>query len=174
MSIFEKFTKGVSEAGNKAKITLEATKLKSQITKNTEEIGRIYAIIGEKVFEHHNAGNLQINTDITSYIEQITQLQEKNSEIDKEIKTLWNVKDCICGNSVAIDVKFCPSCGYNFPLEAEQVKAEPVVVNDATVLLGGTPPVATVQEELPKVICPNCDADLEHDARFCGECGTQI
>ena len=165
-----KFTKGVSEAGNKAKNTVETSKLKIQISKNTEEINKQYLHIGKEIFNLYREEHIQVPDSVESCIMKIEDLLNQNKNFEKEIKAIWNEKECECGKNIPLEAKFCPSCGYKFPLTEDKV-----VINEepnATVILGEN--TSQTDSPIQTVICSNCDADLELDAKYCGVCGTQI
>lgn len=166
MSIFNKLTKGVADAGNKAKLTIETTKLKGQISKNNEEILKYYQAIGQEVYKLHNAQQITLNDELASKVTSINELLATNANIEKDIKVIWNEKDCTCGQIVSLDTKFCPTCGYHFPEQAPLIHE----LEDATVVLGSDSP----NETKNNLICSHCDADLAPEAKFCGACGTVI
>lgn len=115
MSFLNKVKSGISEAGSKAKTMVEVGKVKMQIGSKEKEIEKNYRDIGRIVFL--TANNREPDggkTDYQSNIQEILKLENEVRELIKQIKTLSNEKDCVCGKAVAIDARFCPSCGHTF------------------------------------------------------------
>ncbi|MFS0724755.1 zinc ribbon domain-containing protein [Paenibacillus sp. 1P07SE] len=115
MSFLDKVKSGLSEAGSKAKTAVEVNKLKMQQSAKQKEIEQRYQTIGRIVFltaalrEAEEAGE-----NYQPEVEAILKLEEEIQTIHKQIKGLTGEKDCVCGQSVALGVKFCPSCGHTF------------------------------------------------------------
>ena len=173
MSLFNKLTQGVSEASNKAKNTIETSKLKNQISKNQEEINQPYLGIGKEVFGLLRANQPLTTESVETYITKIEYLINHNKELEKEIKAIWNEKECECGKIIPLDAKFCPSCGYKFPHLNEQALIKEETAK--TILLGEENVTLTETDmQIEAHICKNCDADLETDTKYCGVCGTQV
>ncbi|WP_020617956.1 zinc ribbon domain-containing protein [Paenibacillus daejeonensis] len=119
MSFLDKVKSGLSEAGSKAKTAVEVNKLKMQQSAKQKEIEKHYQTIGRIVFLtaiERDTGEL--GEDYQPEVEAILELEEEVQALLKQIKVLTGEKDCICGQSVAVEVKFCPSCGHTFT-EAE-------------------------------------------------------
>jgi len=115
MSFMDKVKSGFSEAGNKAKIIMEVNRLKMQIGNKEKEIEKLYQNIGRSFFLNA-VGRAADNTeaDYQSIVEEILRLENEIEETKKQIKTLTNEKDCVCGKPAPLDARFCPSCGHTF------------------------------------------------------------
>lgn len=178
MSIFNKFKQGVSEASNLAKSQLEATRLKSQITKNQNEINELYRIIGKTVFQN-NATESFSTEQVEQELLQVKYLLSQNEELATSIHTIFNQKACACGELTNIDAIFCSKCGHSFTVAATSVEA---MASDETVLLVKNEAQLPNLEEQNIVTekvdtlknCAQCGSKLEDDAQFCGECGTPV
>ncbi|WP_462410833.1 zinc-ribbon domain-containing protein [Neobacillus sp. Marseille-QA0830] len=179
MSIFNKLKQGVSEAGTKAINTVEANRLKSQIGKNNDLIQSLFTEIGRKVFSEYHNPQIQIGNLVDVEVNQIHELLSLNGQLEIDIKAIWNQKQCTCGNLVALDAKFCSACGTRFNTiqineqEASLILEQPGE-NMETVSLGLTGTLndkPSPQESNDSIFCPNCDAEIEADSKFCGECG---
>lgn len=115
MSFLNKVKSGISEAGSKAKTMVEVGKVKMQIGSKEKEIEKNYRDIGRIVFLTANDREPDGGkTDYQSNIQEILKLETEVQELIKQIKTLTNEKDCVCGKAVAIDARFCPACGHTF------------------------------------------------------------
>jgi len=115
MSFMDKVKTGFSEAGSKAKTLVEVNKLKLQSGGKEKEIEKHYREIGRTVFltaTNRDPEGRQV--DYHPNIEEILKLEIEIQELKKQIKSLSNEKDCVCGKSVAMDARFCPSCGHTF------------------------------------------------------------
>lgn len=128
MSFFDKFKAGVSDAGNKAKILVEVNRLKLQNNGKKSDIDEQLLEIGKVVFAATEAGQWPPEEEsIQSYVAKIHQL---NFEIEQNLLHIANLTDekvCRgCGNSSAINAKFCAHCGRTFEViqvqSAEQHK----------------------------------------------------
>ncbi|KZS47580.1 hypothetical protein AWU65_17465 [Paenibacillus glucanolyticus] len=124
MSFFDKFKAGVSDAGNKAKILVEVNRLKLQNNGKKSDIDEQLLEIGKVVFAATEAGEWPPEEEsIQSYVAKIHQL---NFEIEQNLLHIANLTDekvCRgCGNSSALNAKFCAHCGRTF--EVIQVQSE--------------------------------------------------
>ncbi|MFC4597406.1 zinc ribbon domain-containing protein [Cohnella hongkongensis] len=115
MSFMDKVKSGFSEAGSKAKIVMEVNKLKLQISNKQKEIEKQYQNIGRLFFLHAVGRQTDISeSDYQSSVTEIVRLEDEIEENKKQIKTLSNEKDCVCGKPAPLDARFCPSCGHTF------------------------------------------------------------
>ncbi|OXM87289.1 hypothetical protein [Paenibacillus rigui] len=115
MSFFDKMKQGASDAAKKAQQTVEITKLKTQISLKEREIEKSCTYIGEAVFRSYANGDWkQAGKDIEGYCLHITGLRRDISVLEVKMKEIKNEKVCSCGKVVALDVRFCPTCGNPF------------------------------------------------------------
>lgn len=124
MSFFDKFKAGVSDAGNKAKMLVEINRLKLQNNGKKSDIDEQLLEIGKVVFASTEAGKWPPDQEsIQDYVAKIHQL---NFEIEQNLLQIANLTDekiCRgCGNSSAVNAKFCAHCGRTF--EVIQVQTE--------------------------------------------------
>lgn len=124
MSFFDKFKAGVSDAGNKAKTLVEINRLKLQNSGKKNDIDEQLLEIGKVVFAATEAGNWPSDQEsIQDYVASIHQLKFEIEQNLLQIANLTDEKVCrSCGNSSAINAKFCASCGQTF--EIIQVKSD--------------------------------------------------
>lgn len=124
MSFFDKFKAGVSDAGNKAKTLVEINRLKLQNSGKKSDIDEQLLEIGKVVFAATEAGNWPPDQEsIQDYVVRIHQLKFEIEQNLLHIANLTDEKVCrSCGNSSAINAKFCASCGQTF--EIIQVKSD--------------------------------------------------
>lgn len=115
MSFMNKVKSGFSEAGSKAKIVVEVNKLKLQNSNKLKEIEKLYQNIG-RLFFLNAVGRLEdvAEANYQSDVAEIVRLESEIEENKKQIKTLTNEKDCVCGKPAPLDARFCPSCGHTF------------------------------------------------------------
>lgn len=114
----------MSDAGNKAKILVEVNRLKLQNNGKKSDIDEQLLEIGKVVFAATEAGQWPPEEEsIQSYVAKIHQL---NFEIEQNLLHIANLTDekvCRgCGNSSALNAKFCAHCGRTF--EVIQVQSE--------------------------------------------------
>ena len=119
---FDKFKAGVSDAGNKAKTLVEINRLKRKTTVKSD-IDEQLLEIGKVVFATEAGKWPPDQESIQSYVAKIHQL---NFEIEQNLLQIANLTDekvCRgCGNSSAMNAKFCAHCGRTF--EVIQVQSE--------------------------------------------------
>ncbi|MFC5403978.1 hypothetical protein [Cohnella soli] len=191
MSFFKKLTdtvsKGVATATEKAQQTVEITKLHAQISSKRKEIDKLFAAIGESVYEAVAAGSmLTAETEVLRRSGEIAVIRAEIAGLQDRIKEIRNEKDCECGKRVAEDVRFCPSCGREFPVP---------VASEETEHDGGIPGVdehlseagesaGAVRVNLDKaqddgapayvdnrMKCRHCETPLYADSHYCPACG---
>lgn len=113
-SIFDKIKQGASEAGKQAKITVDINRLKMQANMKQKEIDEKYTEIGRIVYQAQQTG-INNHEDLVEYFSQITAIQLEIDDIFHKIEEYRKGKECVCGNTVELDAKFCSKCGYRFP-----------------------------------------------------------
>lgn len=155
MSFFDKFKKGVADAGTMAKVTVEINRLKLQISNKKKEIQEHYLQIGEAVFRIRQEGESDQKLEaIDNWCNQILSVQANIKELELKIKELSNEKTCECGKVLPLDAKFCVSCGHKFEEGVMENIVEPVLIEPAK--------------------CPSCHQDIQDDSKFCGSCGCTL
>lgn len=91
------------------------------------------AKIGEMVFAMIvNNQPVAINTIIEDCCNEIITIQSEIKLLQSKSKELHNEKDCHCGKVVALDTKFCPTCGHQFsiPPEVIDISVDSPVLNE--------------------------------------------
>lgn len=183
MSFFKKITdtvsKGVTTATEKAQQTVEITRLNSQISGKRKDIEKLFALIGESVYDGYQAHDLSLaQSKVVTRCEEITAIRLEIDALNDRIKSIRNEKDCVCGKRLPEDTRFCPSCGNRFPdpipVESEKtpVQVDPILPDDSN------PDSEIVEEsESAKVhvdqrqICNSCGTPLYADSHYCPACG---
>ncbi len=144
MSIIEKLSSGVTEAGNtitqKAKGISEQTKLSGEISKNKARREEYIKKLGEAYYQSQRAGEEADLSELIREIELVDGVLEKLTESLCQLKGIVICEKC--GTEVMKGSAFCPSCGT-------AVK-QPAVIR-----------------------CPKCSAQLEAGSRFCVYCGAK-
>jgi len=166
MSFFGKMRESAAKAAEKAKETVEITRLSGQISAKKKDVERLQQQIGEAVYQAYMAGDsASSEAGVVSLCEQITEKFQEISAVEHKIKEIKNEKVCVCGAELSADTKFCPSCGHKFeppvPVSASQPEAAAAGLEE---------PAA----EAKAAHCQQCEAELEAEARFCGACGAPV
>ena len=186
MSFFKKITdsvsKGVTTATEKAQQTVEITKLNNQISGKRKDIDKLYAAIGEVVYDAYLTNDLSAAEEQSKpKCEEISAIREEIAALEARIKEIRNEKDCpSCGKRVSDETKFCPSCGHAFP--APVVEKEPIQVDLHVPEESGTSTESDASNttlgedvESPRAdqrqICNSCGTPLYADSHFCPACG---
>lgn len=145
MSIIDKISSGVSEAGStitqKAKGISEQTRLSGEITKNKARRDEYIRKLGEACYQAHKSGESLEAEELIREIEQVDGILEKLTESLSQLKGIVICEKC--GTEVMKGSAFCPSCG-------------------------------TPVKEPATIRCPKCVAELPAGTRFCVYCGTKI
>lgn len=173
MSFLKKLTetvsKGVSTATEKAQQTVEITKLHTHISGKRKEIERRYARIGEAVYEAYLKKDLSLAEGLViPECDEISGIRKEIASLEERIRELRNEKECVCGQEVPYDTKFCPSCGHKFP---EPVPVQVEVISPEKEEEPEVEPEAVIVEAEANPVCDNCGAELKPDMRFCPDCG---
>jgi len=187
MSFLKKITdtvsKGVTTATEKAQQTVEVTRLNAQISGKRKEIVKLFAKIGESVYDGYSMQNLTLNEErINPLCEGITVIRNEIIALNNRIKEIRNEKDCVCGKRLPEDTRFCPSCGHPFPepivVEEEPVLEESYASIDVDAELDDHDEHAdngevgkTVSPVDTRQICQSCETPLYADSHFCPSCG---
>ncbi|MEF3304757.1 zinc ribbon domain-containing protein [Paenibacillus sp. GYB003] len=127
MSFFEKMKEGAAKAAEKAKETVEVTRLNAQIGAKKKEIEKLQQNIGELVYQSYLSKDADLESRTVSLCMQIADRYQDIAALELKIKEVKNEKVCVCGAELAADIRFCPSCGHQFePKPAEPDKTAPV------------------------------------------------
>ncbi|WP_103106585.1 zinc ribbon domain-containing protein [Brevibacillus reuszeri] len=128
MSFLDKLKQGVTDAGQKAKTVVEINRLKLQAQDLQKQVEEKQAKIGEVVFERFSRNQAVTATpEIEGYCEEIVTIQGEIKQLHIKIKELNNEKECACGKIVALETKFCPTCGHQFSMPPEIIDISAVV-----------------------------------------------
>lgn len=156
MSFLDKLKKGMTEAGNKAKITVEINQIKLQIHSRKKDIEAQYKLMGETYFNHYvHASQEDVRTLLNRYCEKIISIQNEIEQLQEKIKEISNEKSCVCGQVVPRETKFCPSCGHKFDEESNEI-----VWDD--------------EPQPETVVCASCHSEMAADSKFCPSCGQPV
>lgn len=162
MSFFKRVQEGAAKAAEKAKETVEVSRLSTQISSKKRDIARIQQNIGEMVYQSYlTEGSESSEASVIPMCDQISVLYREIAGIELKIKEIKNEKDCVCGKVVPLDTRFCSSCGHKFEERHQEENEAPLAESEAEV------------EEIV-VECAECHAPLEPGATFCGNCGTSF
>jgi RNA polymerase subunit RPABC4/transcription elongation factor Spt4 len=155
MSIFDRMKQGASEAARKVEQTVEIQKLKAQISAKDKEMDKLYTRIGQAVFRGYSEGDIaKSEEEVVDYCEELSGLTQDIELIREKIKSIKLEKSCgECGKVVPVGVSYCPDCGKKFPVEEQKPEAS----------MGDI-----------RVICRECKAENEFDARYCVDCGHEL
>lgn len=114
--IFDKMKRGVSDAGAKAKLAMDVSKLKSQINQLQSQINNEYKKIGETVYNAYIRERLaEVQDTISVSCQSIMEKNEQIANLNEQIRDLSSERDCPgCQKVIPLDTKFCAECGYKF------------------------------------------------------------
>ncbi|MEA4923999.1 MAG: hypothetical protein VB084_01700 [Syntrophomonadaceae bacterium] len=154
---FDKLKQGVSETGKQAKVAVETNRLKMQISMKQKEIESKYTAIGQLVYKaYRNDDFSSINSELENIYHEIMACETDIEAINNKILEVKNTKECVCGNMVPAETRFCPQCGYHFKLD-DSVSAEPIMD----------------QVDDNQRVC-SCGNVMASNAKFCTACGKKF
>ncbi|MEX2461667.1 MAG: zinc-ribbon domain-containing protein [Paenibacillaceae bacterium] len=120
MGFFNKIKEGAGKAADLAKETVEITRLNTQITAKRKEIDKNNNRIGELIFSAFQKNDMDaVESQVTTICQDIAMLQQDIQNLDLKIQEVKNEKNCVCGKTIALHAKFCPSCGHPFVVDEE-------------------------------------------------------
>lgn len=170
-SIFDKIKQGASEAGKQAKIAVEVNRLKMQVNMKQKEMDEKYMEIGKSVYQAQQTG-INNHEELVGYFSQVAAIQDEITGILKKIDEFRNGKECVCGNTVDLDAKFCANCGYRFPeVTPGNQCACGCVVEPGCKFCPSCGSV--IQDSKPANQC-SCGCILEPGCKFCPSCGSRM
>lgn len=176
MGFFDRLKESASKAADKAKDSVEVVRLNSQISTKRGEIEKLYIQIGKTVFQAHAAGDLtSARESVQSSSDSIIAIQQEITQLEKKVKAIKEVKDCVCGQELPLEAKFCSTCGHKF--EDHLIEPEAGMIETALSAPTETDDHrSTENEEEPAAtkVCPSCETPVGHSDRFCENCGSQV
>jgi len=172
MGFFDKLKESASKAADKAKDSVEVVRLNSQVAAKRKDIEKLYLQIGEAVFEAYTTNKESAAEElIKANSDTIIALKQDIEQLEVKIRILKDEKDCVCGQVLPLDAKFCSTCGHKFE-ESNEVEAEVAVTTEEPVAT--TVAIESVVEAPSVQCCSNCQATLQTEDRFCENCGTAV
>jgi uncharacterized membrane-anchored protein YhcB (DUF1043 family) len=115
MGLFGKIKEGASKAADLAKETVEITKLNTQISSKKREIDKSFNRIGEIIFNAYLINELpSVEQQVATVCQEIVNNRHEIRQLEIKIKEAKNEKQCVCGKTIALEAKFCPTCGHKF------------------------------------------------------------
>ncbi|MCR8643497.1 zinc ribbon domain-containing protein [Paenibacillus sp. N1-5-1-14] len=125
-SFFDKIKQGANIVSDKAQVTIELTKISTQISSKNKEVDKLLLQIGSEAHQAFRANNLlSAEPRIEEISKQIAVIQRDIDILEVKAKELKNEKECVCGKIVALDTRFCPVCGNKFDPQVTVVDAIP-------------------------------------------------
>lgn len=137
-----KFSKATEEAGKIAKIALDKTTNAVDITKLNiakseadSKINKLYAKIGEIIYEQYKNGE-KFDDSISENLIEIDRLKEEADDLKAQIAALKNTAPCPeCGQQNDKSSEYCSKCGAKLIKDDEKPQEDDAedVSEDATV-----------------------------------------
>jgi uncharacterized small protein (DUF1192 family) len=114
--IFGKLKQGAQDAGKKAQMQVEITRLKSQIANKESEIKSTQFLIGELVYDSYEKDNFTENEQkIFNLCKTIVSVKVSIAQLEQRIHELRDEKTCpSCNATATLATKFCSQCGNSF------------------------------------------------------------
>lgn len=145
---------GASTVAKKSSELVEISKLTVNINSLESNIKKMYSEIGTIIADKHEKG-IYIDPELVSKCDEILRFKNDINEMQTKIFKLKSKKVCPnCRHEVESEIKFCPHCGAELPLEEENIAVS------SDVILGEE--VETVEAEIvddntQSEECPCCE-----------------
>lgn len=170
------FSKGTTVISVKSSTMMETNKLKSEISSLKKEKTELFTTVGERFYnmkkenqvdyselENMLARAFEIDQTVADREQDIEDALKRQEEtiksLGEEDSDTQDKLICTCGETVAIDTKFCPKCGNKMAQVEEPVVDEVHEVEDEAVS--------------EKIVC-ECGAELPSGTVFCVQCGRKV
>ncbi|AEI43815.1 hypothetical protein [Paenibacillus mucilaginosus] len=125
MSFFDKVKQSAAEAARLAQMTLEVTKLQTQISSREKEVERKQLLAGQAALDAYKAGDLKAaERVVAAQSASILALQKEVQRLQSRILSLKNEKLCPCGSHLPQHALFCSRCGHKFTGGASALPGE--------------------------------------------------
>lgn len=110
------------KAVDRTSTMVEAAKISAQISGERREVDKLYQKIGETVYRKAAEKSIDLDDDLTAFVEDIHQRKEKMASLTRDLADVKGQKVCQnCGELIPKEVAFCPKCGAPTPVaETEQ------------------------------------------------------
>ena len=113
MEFIEKLSKNISEIGqeavDKTKSIAEILRLNGLVDEAEEEIENYYTQIGMLYYNKHFS---DVECEFKDLVSMINEAKTKIDEYSSELKKVKKIKVCSnCGADIAIESKYCNTCG---------------------------------------------------------------
>ena len=149
--IGKKFSSAAKTVQKRTLESVEIGKLNSEMRSLKEKRSHLFKSLGETYYKAR--GKEDGNERIEVLVEQLDQINDREAELRAQLDRLTQQKRCPkCGNVVAMEARFCPSCGERLP--EEEKPAEPEAAAQPAV-----------------EYCVGCGALRQNHSRFCAVCG---
>lgn len=166
--------------------------LNSQISDLEKANAALYSQLGREYFKRWQAHPVAELAQIVAAIEANI---DKSVQLNEEIKRLKGIKKCPrCGNDMAYDAIFCPSCGCNAyngqsvpagtaPAAVQAATPQPVpmpvqppaaVPQPAPMQPAAAPAYVPVQQPASETAPVQAEAPAAESGRFCTGCGAPL
>lgn len=189
MAFFDDLGKKISQVGQKTKDMADVSKISALISEEEKTINNNYYQIGKLYASMHST---DYGEEFAGMMQAICASEIKIKELRKQVQTIKGVMRCEkCGADVALDSKFCNSCGAEMPKNEngeELVKCEncsQMVKKGMRFCTNcGKPMQSVVQKgnsesKIEAVVsadkqCPHCGTSVEGNLNFCTSCGKSM
>ncbi len=113
------------KAVDKTSTMVEGAKISAQISAERREIDKLYQKIGETVYRKAVEKDIDLDDDLTAFVDEIRQRKEKTASLTRDLADVKGQKVCQnCGELIPKEVAFCPKCGAPTPVEKEKPDEE--------------------------------------------------
>ncbi|MDO4614349.1 MAG: zinc ribbon domain-containing protein [Lachnospiraceae bacterium] len=111
-------SRSAQKAANKTGTFFESTKMSAQISGEQKEVEKLYADIGELVYEKTLQGEMPEDPELAELIHAVREHRVKILKMKRELAGVKGMQICPnCQEEMAPDAAFCPKCGARIELK---------------------------------------------------------
>jgi len=177
----EQIDAGLTKVTTKSRVTIETTRLRTQMRGIAKEKEEALARLGTRVYQEMSRDG-QVNQEgVQQDVKRIQEMDRSIENLQKEIDRLealdaatpWStaggaekpIATCTCGTPLTEGTKFCGNCGAEVSVAAKFCRS------CGAALTGGQETTARPQS---KPSCLYCGSEISSAARFCKSCGKAV
>jgi DNA-directed RNA polymerase subunit RPC12/RpoP len=173
----EQIDAGLTKVTTKSRVTVETTRLRTQIRGIAKEKEEALARLGARVYQEMSQDGQLNQEGVQQDVKRIQEMDRSIEDLQKEIARLealdaatpWSaaggaekpIATCTCGTPLTEGTKFCGNCGADAQEIIAKAKEEQRARVEAVKKAEGTS-------------CPRCGAEISVTARFCRSCGAAL
>ncbi len=120
-------SRSAQKAATRTGTFFESTKMNAQISSEQKEVEKLYAEIGELVYERALEGQMPEDPEITKLVHMVREHRVRILKMKRDLADVRGMQICPnCQEEVAPDVSFCPKCGMKIEPKQAAIRQEKI------------------------------------------------